>query len=85
MWVTGSRCQVTVFRHRIPETRHLIRGLSSVGRAHPLHGWGQGFESPSLHHRKLLYGVASYGGSASSTFLENFAKSLDLRVIGIVY
>ena len=27
----------------------LIRGCSSVGRAHGLQPWGQGFESPHLH------------------------------------
>src|SRR5262249_25071169 len=29
--------------------RMLIRGCSSVGRAHGLQPWGQGFESPHLH------------------------------------
>src|SRR5215210_6382725 len=28
------------------------RGRSSVGRAPPLHGGGQGFESPRLHSKK---------------------------------
>ena len=27
----------------------LIRGCSSVGRAHGLQPWGQGFDSPHLH------------------------------------
>ena len=29
------------------------RGCSSDGRAPPLHGGGQGFESPHLHQRRL--------------------------------
>src|SRR5918994_2086308 len=30
------------------------RGRSSVGRAPPLHGGGQGFESPRLHSKKVV-------------------------------
>ena|SRR5215470_17767580 len=38
----------------------LIRGCSSVGRAHGLQPWGQGFESPHLHQRHFRFLIADF-------------------------
>ena len=41
-------------RSQTTQAKYLNRGHSSVGRALPWHGRGQGFESPWLHHVKSL-------------------------------
>src|SRR5215471_17483544 len=38
------------------------RGCSLAGRALPLHGRGQGFESPHLHQSRKLYPYVHAGG-----------------------
>jgi hypothetical protein len=38
-----------LLKFRISNFELFIRGCSSVGRAHGLQPWGQGFDSPHLH------------------------------------
>src|SRR5688572_3406371 len=46
-----SNCQMPIsnWQSEIDNRQCLFRGCSSVGRAHGLQPWGQGFESPHLH------------------------------------
>ena len=52
--VAGSNpAPATNFEIAVSDLEVLVRGCSSVGRAHGLQPWGQGFESPHLHQKLL--------------------------------
>src|SRR6266571_4348921 len=62
------------FEIRISEFE-IIGGCSSVGRAHGLQPWGQGFESPHLHQNLLCLGISDLKCQISDLRFEKFVET----------